>query len=177
MPRLSCRAVIGIVLSAAVVGCASAPTNRPLKVGAVNSGPGTLTEARQYLEGHWTLVSFDIFPPGEPPIHAAATGTMVYDDFANMDIVMQFNPESATLAERIGMPIKDGVLKTSGRTVIDIGSRSLSYVLEGQQGVRVATHPLDTNRPRYWEVSGDTLTLRTKSDAGDVLSVSVWRKG
>jgi hypothetical protein len=65
---------------------------------------------------------------------------------------------------------------TTGRTVIDISNHAISYVFEGQDAVRQPTHPLDTNRPRYWEVNGNMLTLRTKDDNGTVLMVSVWRK-
>jgi hypothetical protein len=160
----------------AVSACPSAPLDKPIKLGKVEKGPGTLTEARQYLQGHWSLVSMDLFPPNEAAIHAAATGTMVYDEYANMRVDLQLKPQTARLAEQIGIPAPDGVVSTNGRTVIDIGNHSISYVLEGQDALRPPKHPLDINRPRYWEVSGNTLTLRTKDDNGAILSVSVWRK-
>jgi len=31
-------------------------------------------------------------------------------------------------------------------------------------------------RPRYWQVEGDVLTLTTRDAAGKPLSVGVWRK-
>jgi len=164
------------VLAATLSGCAGAPSQRNIPLGKVNTGPGTLTEARQYLQGQWTLLSFDLFPPNDAPVHAAATGTMVYDEFSNMKVDLQLTPEAAALAERIGIPAPNGIVSTTGRTVIDINSRSISYVLNGQEPFRPATHPLDMNRPRYWDVKGDTLTLRTKDESGKVLSVSVWQK-
>ena len=157
------------------VACKSTPV--AARTSKVPTGPGTVTEARKYLEGEWTLVSMDVFPPTEAPIqHAASGGTMIYDAFANLTVNLHFTPDAARLAERIGIPIANGVVMTTGRTVIDMNNHALSYVLEGQDAVRPPTHPLDTNRPRYWEVDGKMLTLRTKDEHGNILMVSVWRK-
>lgn len=145
-------------------------------MGPIATGPGTLSEARQYLEGRWSLVSFDLFPPGEAPIHVVGSGELIYDNFGNMTVELRVDPESARLAQRIGIPAPGGIISTSGLTLIDVTSRSISYVLEGQADSRPATHPLDTNRPRYYEVNGNTVTLRTRDEKGAVLSVSVWTK-
>src|SRR5262245_40103322 len=169
--------LIVMVTAVATAGaCAGAPIDKPLPMGPVNTGPGTLSEARKYLEGEWELMSMEIFPPNEPSIRAAATGTLVYDQFSNMKVDLQLSPDTAQIAEHIGIPAPNGVVTTSGRTVIDINSHSISYVLEGQDSFRPPTHPLDMNRPRYWDVSGNMLTLRTKDESGKVLSVSVWQK-
>jgi len=138
---------------------------------------GTLTDARSRLSGTWTLVSLDLFPPGEPPIHGAATGIMSYDEYSNLKVDLRLTPASVKLAQKIGIPMTpDGSVSTTGHAVIDLERRALSYVLEGQKPMRQALHPLDTNLPRYWELKGDELTLRTRDDKGTVLSVSVWRK-
>jgi hypothetical protein len=156
--------------------CKSAPLDKPLAMGPVDTGPGTITQARQYLQGRWVLVSMDLYPPDRPAIHAAATGTLTYDGFGNMDVEMHLSPETTELAGEIGIRAPGGVLSTKGRTVIDVGNHAISYVLEGQAPLRQAMSPLDLNRPRYWETAGNVLTLRTKDDNGTVLSVSVWRK-
>jgi hypothetical protein len=135
-----------------------------------------MEQARKYLQGHWVLVSMEFSPPSQPPIHDAATGSMTYDDFGNMDVELRLSPATAKLAAGIGMDAPNGVVSTKGRTVIDINNHSISYVLEGQPAVRPAMSPLDTNRPRYWEVNGNQLTLRTKDENGTVLSTTVWRK-
>jgi hypothetical protein len=174
---LSHRLVVVAVLSAILVGCtkySSAPPAAPPS--GRDQGPRTLSEARQYLVGNWTLVSMDVFPASGPPIRNAATGTMVYDEYSNMNVKMVFSEEAARVAESIGIPIVDRVLTTNGRTLIDIGQRSLSYVLEGEPDYRPVRHPLDINLPRYWEASGNTLTLRTRDATGKDLTVSVWRK-
>jgi hypothetical protein len=159
-----------------IPACSAAPIDKPLPMGPIETGPGTLEEARNYLHGEWALLSMEIFPPDQPSIRAAATGTMVYDDYSNMKVDVQLSPETAKLAEQNGIPAPDGVVKTDGRTVIDINSKSISYVLDGQESFRPPQGPLDLNRPRYWDVKGNMLTLRTKDATGRVLSVSVWQK-
>ena len=160
----------------ACMACAAAPRQRPLPIGEVESGPGTTASARKFLEGRWSLVSMDLFPPNEPAIHVVGSGTLLYDNFANMTVDLRIDSATAKMFERIGIAAPDGIISTTGRTLVDMTSRTLSYTLEGQQAVRPAMHPLDTNRPRYWEVEGNTLTLRTKDDTGKVISVAVWRK-
>ena len=166
-----------MLFAAVLAGCASAPLDRPLPTSKVDTGMGTLTDARSRLSGTWTLVSLDLFPPGEPPIHGAATGIMSYDEYSNLKVDLRLTPASVKLAQKIGIPMTpDGSVSTTGHAVIDLERRALSYVLEGQKPMRQALHPLDTNLPRYWELKGDELTLRTRDDKGTVLSVSVWRK-
>jgi hypothetical protein len=158
-------------------GCAKAPLDRPLKTSKVDIGVGTLTEARARLTGSWTLLKLDLFPPGEPPIHEAASGILNYDEYSNLKVDLKLTPAAVKLAQKIGIPITpDGTLTTTGHAVIDLERRALSYVFEGQSPMRQAKHPLDTNLPRYWELKDNELTLRTRDEQGTVLSVAVWRK-
>ena len=170
--------VVVALVSTMLVGCtkySSPPPAAPPS--GREQGPRTLTEARQFLVGNWTLVSMDVFPPTGPPIKNAATGTMVYDEYSNMNVKMVFSEEASRVAEKIGIPIVDRTLITNGRTLIDIGARTLTYVLEGERDYRPVRHPLDTNLPRYWQADGNNLILRTKDPAGKDLTVSVWRRG
>ena len=173
------RPVVCLSIAAGLAtACAAAPRGRPIPGPRIDTGPGSLAEARKYLEGTWSLVSMDVFPPKQPPIHVVGSGTMRYDDFANMTVDLRVDPKTESLLEQIGISAPNGVVSTTGRTTINLANKTLSYVLEGQAVIRPATHPLDTNRPRYWEADGatNTLTIRTKDDNGTVLSVAVWRK-
>ena len=146
-------------------------------MGKVDTGPGTLTDARNRLSGTWTLLKMDLFPPGEAPINDAASGTMSYDQFAKLQVNLRFNPGAVKLAQTLALPLgPGGTFETTGHAVIDLERRALSYVFEGQSPLRQVKNPLDTNLPRYWELNGNELTLRTKDEKGTVLSVSVWRK-
>jgi|SRR5215510_12351471 len=170
-----CSIVIAGVLVGAA-GCAGAPRQKQLPIGKAETGAGTIAQARKYLEGRWSLVSLDVFPPNGSPIHAKRTGTLVYDEFANMTVDLRVDNDTALLFEQVGIPVRNGVVSTKGKTQVDMTGRTLSYILDGQALIRPATSPLDTNRPRHWEVNGNTLTLRTKDDKGTDLSVAVWQK-
>ena len=73
-----------------------------------------------------------------------------------------------------GIEIRDGVVSSSGRTSVDLQNRTLTYTIQGQPAAGAG--PLAKNRPRYWQVEGDLLTLTTKDNAGNPASVGRWRK-
>ena len=68
------------------------------------------------------------------------------------------------------------MLSTKGRTVIDMQNKTLTYVISGQPPAGAPSGPIGLNRPRYWEVNGNELTLTTKDDNGKPTSVGRWRK-
>src|SRR5262245_57338213 len=156
------RPAVCLALAAALTtACAAAPRGRPIPGPKIDTGPGTLAEARKRLEGTWSLVSMDVFPPNQPPIKMVGSGTMRYDDFANMTVDLRVDPKTESLFESIGISAPNGVVSTTGCTNINLANKTLVYVLEGQPVIRPATSPIATNRPRYWEVDGNRLTIRS----------------
>lgn len=164
------------VLLTASSGCAARDRERPLPTTRVESGTGTIAEARKYLEGRWTLESFEVYSPGKPPIALNGTGILNYDDFGNLRMEIRADQATSDLLRAEGINIRDGVISTDGRTAIDLQNRTLTYVLEGQPSNVAGGGPLATNRPRHWEVAGDVLTLTTKDDNGATAAVSKWKK-
>jgi hypothetical protein len=156
----------------------AAPPAQRLKMGPVAKGPGTLTAARKFLQGRWDLVSYEIFRPGEAPIQlkGGGTGTLIYDDYGNLEMNIKVDEPTGKLLEEAGIPTTNGRLTTKGRTVIDLQGRTLVFVLDGQPAFGQPAGPLALNRPRHWEVDESTLTLTTKADDGKPLSVSRWKK-
>ena len=55
--RFVSAAIAALALGVGV--CAGAPSQRPMKAGPANQGPGSITAARAYLEGRWSLESFE----------------------------------------------------------------------------------------------------------------------
>jgi hypothetical protein len=163
--------VVGLVLLAA---CSGAPRQRPVEMGPVAAGPGTLSAARSYLEGRWTLESFEVYPPGKPPVVLKGSGSLSYDSSGNLRMDIRADEASSDVLRAAGVDIRNGTISTDGRTAIDLQNRTLTYVLAGQ--APLVRGPLGTDRPRHWAVEGDLLTLTTKDDAGQPLSVGKWRR-
>ncbi len=158
----------------ALTACTAAPRVRPVKAGPVDTGSGSLTEARKYLEGHWSLVSFDVFPPSGSSFQVQGNGSLDYDAYGNLSMTVRVDKDSAARLEAAGISARDGVVSTSGRTAVDLQNKTLTYVLEGRAGRE--TGPMALTRPRHWEVTGTQLTLTTLSDDGKPLTVGKWQK-
>ena len=174
--RCTARGVVMAgVLAILIPGCAEAPRQRPVEAGPVDTGAGTLASARKFLEGRWMLESFEVHPAGKAPIQLKGSGTLVYDDMSNLRMEIRADQQSADMLRAAGIDIRDGVISTDGRTAIDLQNRTLTYVLQGQDPL-VKGGPLAMQRPRHWVVDADTLTLTTKDDAGQPLSIGRWKR-
>jgi len=162
---------------AATIACAAAPRQRPLPVGKIESGAGTISDARKFLEGRWSLESFEVRPPGKAPIVLKGSGVLNYDDFGNLRMEIRADQASSDLLRAAGIDIRDGVISADGRTAIDLQNHTLTYFIEGQRSSNLTGGgPLALNRPRHWEVMGDLLTLTTRDDSGAPLSIGRWKK-
>ncbi len=168
------RLILAAVLIPAAA-CTSAPRQRPVEGGPVAAGAGSLTAARTFLEGRWTLESFAIYPPGKPPITPKGSGTLTYDEFGNLRMEIRADRDGTDMLRAAGIDIRDGQISSDGRTVVDMQNKTLTYVIQGPAGA-AGTGPLAPNRPRHWVVEGDVLTLTTKDDAGNPASVGRWRR-
>jgi hypothetical protein len=169
-PRTLPHLALVVCVLAVAAGCAKPPKHRG---GPVDQGSGTLAAARSYLEGRWSLESFEVYPLGKPPITVKGSGSLLYDAFGNLRIEIRADQETSGLLRAAGIDIKDGVISSDGRTVVDMQNHTITYVVPDQSGV---TGPLALNRPRHWTVDGTLLTLTTQDDNGQPLSVGKWRK-
>jgi len=116
-------------------------------------------------------------PPAAAPIVLAGSGVLTFDDFANLRMEIRTDVAASDVLRAAGIQIQDGIISTDGRVAIDLQRRALTYFLEGQRSsYKTGGGPLALNRPRYWEVSGDTLTLTTRDDSGAPLSISRWTR-
>src|SRR5690242_4061097 len=105
---------------AATMACHGAPRQKPIKAGPVDTGAGTLASARNFLEGQWNLESFEVRPPGKPPVVLKGNGTLVYDNMGNLKIDIQADEKSSDLLRAAGVDIRDGKISSDGRTAIDM---------------------------------------------------------
>ncbi len=165
-----------IVLAIGVSACKSAPRERPILLSDVPSGAGSLVEARKYLEGRWTLQSFEVSPPGRPPVSVKGSGSLIYDQYGNLDMEVRADEASVPLLSKLGIQMTNGVLETKGRVAVDMQSKTMTYIREGQPALGAASSPIALNRPRHWQVEGNVLTLTTNGDDGKPISVGRWVK-
>ena len=165
---------LAVLLASA--GCMGGPRQRPVKGGPVDEGPESITAARKFLEGRWALEEFQVFPPGKPAITLTGSGSLNYDEFGNLRIEIRADEKSADLLRAEGVEMKDGVISTDGRAVVDMQNRTLTYILPGEPVGAKAAGPLAPSRPRHWEVKGDLLFLSTRDEAGKPLSTGRWKR-
>jgi hypothetical protein len=172
--RLTLRCALLATVLFSMARCAPAPINKPINVGPAEKGPGTVTAARKFLEGRWSLESFEFYPPGKPKVTLTGQGVLTYDDFSNLKIEIRADQAASDLLRASGIDIgNDGIISSDGRTALDLQNKTLTYVIQGQP---VGSGPLALNRPRHYEVNGNILTLTTKDDAGKPTSVGRWKK-
>jgi len=175
----ACLVAIAVGPALIAGACAAAPRARPLPTSPIEKGPTTATAARQFLQGRWSLLSYEVYPPARSALQIAGSGTLVYDEFGNLEMQIRVTDQATSAAlQGAGIPLNEGVISTTGRAVIDVQRRTLTYILEGQRPL-VATAPVDPlafDRPRYWDVQGNVLTLTTRGNDGQPVAVSRWQK-
>ena len=172
MPRHSSLAIvlIAVVSGALAAGCASAPRERPVKMGDVDTGAGSLESVRRQLQGTWELVSLAVVPPeGGAPVPLAAKGTLVYDEFGNLSVDAHTNDPSAPQAARSA-----SLLSFKGRAVIDTAKSELKLMdVTGSVDPNTVISP---ERRRRFAFEGDLLKLSSLQPDGQVAATATWRR-
>ena len=143
----------------------------------VETGPDRSPRRGSILEGRWGLESFEVRPPGKPPIMLKGSGVLNYDDFGNLTMEVRADQASSDLLRAAGIEHPRRRHLHAGPHRHRPAERTSTYFLEGQRsGFATGGGPLALSRPRHWEVTQDTLTLTTKDDSGAPMSISRWRR-
>ena len=106
-PALTLLVALALPLAA---GCPAAPRARPVKMGDVDTGHGTVETERRRLKGTWQLASLEIISASGQPLTVQAQGTLTYDDFGNLAM-------KGTVTG--GAEVESAALNITGRAVID----------------------------------------------------------
>ena len=159
--------LVGIVCAAMVVGCSSAPRQRPVKMGEVEQGPGTLESVRRQLEGNWMLADYELLSgpnAGKQPV----VGQLSYDAYGNLSVLARI--------DRAGQAPE--VIEYSGRAVIDVRDETLK--LDGIEYKRRPTaatlQAAGLEEPRHYVFSDGTLTLSVLGPDGKPTAHVVWKR-
>ena len=157
------------VCSACATG---APRIRPVKVGDVDTGPGSLKAVRQQLAGTWTLVSYHTYETGTAqPLDA--TGELTYDEFSNL-----------TLHGELRQPDQKGerrplLLNYTGRSTLDVSKHELQLLDINSTGAdlpRPVADQVNLDLIRKYEFRGQDLVLTIIGPDGKPTADSVWHK-
>jgi len=166
----------GLLLAVAVLlvvsACAtSRPRQRPVEMGPVAGGPGSLEAVRKQLEGTWNLVSAEVVSPAGQRTAVKASAVLTYDAYGNLSLKGKYEDPAATAEQNAS-------LNFTGRAVIDTQNKVLRLLDLQQSEGDLAALPADmaARRARAYAFSGDTLTLTVKDASGRVTAVNTWRR-
>ena len=172
MTRHSFAAALFVSAAALLVlpGCAKTARERPVRMGDVDTGAGSLEAVRRQLQGTWELVSLAVVPPGGgAPVPLAAKGTLTYDEYGNLTVDAHTDDPNAPQAARSA-----NLLSFKGRAVID-AARSELKLMDVTGSVDPAT-VISTERRRRFAFEGDLLKLSSLEPDGQVAATATWRR-
>lgn len=167
MDREAWLPVAGLLLLAA---CTASERQRPLGMGDVYTGAGSLESTRRQLQGTWELVSLESSPsPGAPRVVIKASGTLEYDEYGNLRIEAHTVDPAAPVAAR-----ESALLNFKGRAAIDPVKKELQML--DMTGNVDPTEVLAPERKRRFEIDADTLKLSSIDEKGEAVATSLWRR-
>jgi len=153
----------------ACAACKGGPTDRPIKMSPVDTGPGSLEATRRALEGSWTLLSLELVDARGAKTAVKATGSLKYDAFGNMSI-----------HGVVDDPAMQGkvVLDYDGRIIIDTAKKQyLPAGLTSSQPVDPAQiAPVSPDKIRRYELNGDSLVVTYLGETGHPTAVAHWQR-
>ena len=146
------------------------PMNKPVALGG-DSGSGAIENVRAQLMGTWELTGLEMVPPkGGARVPVKATGSMVYDQFGNLEISARTNDPAAPVAAR-----EVDRLSFKGRAVVDVVNKELKLMdLKGNVNPDEIISP-DLRR-KYEFGASDTLKLSAFDASGTVTAITSWHR-
>jgi hypothetical protein len=168
--RLCAAALAGLVL----VGCKAAPRQRPIKMGPVDTGPGSVEYARRQLEGAWSLERAQFTDANGQPTDVQADGRLVLDAYGNLSVHGQLREPSSDPTGRVSAEM----LEYTGRIVIDADKQEFRLLdRKVKTAVSAATERrLDPAQIRHYRLEGDVLTISMLGPDGRPTAITVFRR-
>jgi hypothetical protein len=149
--------------------CAPAPRQRPIKVGTVDTGAGSLEATRRQLEGTWELTGLETYPAGGQKVVHKASAVLTYDEYGNLTIMGRIEQEGATAGAAAPL------LSFKGRAVIDAEKHQLR-LMDAQGPEKALPAEVSPDLLRRYEFEGDMLKLSTVDGSGQPTATATWKK-
>ena len=167
---------IALMISSAIVldACAASPRQRPVGVGDVNTGLGSLEATRRQLEGTWTLTQFEVADATGRLVPVRAKAQLTYDAYGNLSIrgvLEEPLPGQKTVTDA-------PALAYTGKAIIDTARKEM--VLTGTSAT-VEPDPsllekIGPEMRRRYEFGDGTLTISVINASGGATSRATFRK-
>ena len=158
-----------VVLCMSLIGCAASPRQRPLDIGPIETGPGSLTATRKQLEGTWTLKTLQLVDRAGALRTVTAKGNLTYDEFSNMVIrgVVEDESVNGKLA-----------LDFTGRIEIDPSRREFrpADLVSKTPASTPYAGPIPLDTVRQYQLTPTTFTVFYFDAAGKSVAIAVWNR-
>lgn len=166
-------AVVGLVCALAFTGCSAAPRQKPVKMGPVDAGAGSVEAMRRQLQGLWDLVSLDTFPKaGAAAVPVKAVAVLSYDEYGNLQMKGRRTDGGGTVD-----PASAQLLDYSGQAVIDVTKQQLQLMsVSGNAPAGQVPPEVSFKSIRKYALEGDLLTISTIDAQGNTTATAVWKR-
>jgi len=173
------RAAIGrsglVGLIAFASACTAAPRVRPVKMGDVDTGAGSVEYARRQLQGSWTLTEFDAADASGRLHKIKAAATLQYDEFGNVKV-------TGKLLEPLpggSQADVDNQLNYEGQIFIDPDKHEFRLQSPAiDRGVDPALQQrIGTQQTRKYDIQGSVLTITYVRADGAVVAKTLFHRG
>ena len=161
--------VLTLAVTSLVAGCTQAPRTRPVKMGPVDGGAGSVEDVRRQLKGTWELVSLDVFSPAGEKTPVQASGRLQYDEYGNLAMKGTITGSAQ---------VDPSALNFEGRIAIDPEARTLRITAATSESKddRRVDPKLDASKVRYYVFEGDLLKTTLKDTNGTTTATATWKK-
>jgi hypothetical protein len=160
---------VAVLTFALLAGCQAAPRARPVKMGPVDAGAGSVEAARRQLQGTWQLVELDVYSPSGQKTPVQASGRLTYDDHGNLAMrgtitgSAQVDPSALNFEGRVAIDPDAHTIKLTGVTAASADDKRVDP-------------KLDASKVRYYEFEGDLLKTTLKDSAGTTTATATWKR-
>jgi hypothetical protein len=168
--RLALAALAAILVAfVPLASCKKAPRQKPMLVGEVNTGAGSLEATRKALEGTWTLVSLNVVDASGAQKPVKAKAQLTYDAYGALTI------KGAVEDDPSKSPV---LLEYSGRIVIDTQKKQFypADLVEGRPVDEKRLAAVSPDKARKYEITADTLTITYMDATGKPTAISSWKR-
>jgi hypothetical protein len=156
---------VGLLAVVILAGCAPRARVRPVKMGDVDTGAGSVEATRRQLEGTWELFRLEAIDASGNARPVKASGRLQYDAYGNMQVKGVI--EDPALKNAL-------VLDTEGRIVIDPVKKQFHAADVGETDPRLKA--IAPDKVRTYELTPSEFVVTYQDANGKPTARAVWHR-